>query len=93
MNVDNGHLIRLGVMGEGRSCEQEMEKIMRSPFLEVPQELEVEAVRELAGKNETFIDLKAATPLASWATKKRAERDKKKDKRQIAKRSKQRNKA
>ncbi|TWH48535.1 hypothetical protein [Sporomusa sp. KB1] len=87
MNIDNGHLIRFE-----EEFFQDLPKI-RSSFLAVPPELEAEAVCELAGRNETYVDLKAATPLASWAAKKRAERDKKKDKRQMIKKSKRRNRA
>lgn len=92
MNIDNGHLVRLGV-DEGKDVEyfgQEMQKRMASYFA-VPPELLGQAEKELSGRNETYIDLKAATPLASWAAKQRAERDKKKNKRRMVKKSKQRN--
>ncbi|WP_425059209.1 hypothetical protein SCACP_38880 [Sporomusa carbonis] len=82
MNVDNGHLIKLAQY-----------EAMRAGYQPVPPELQTEAERELAGKNESFVDLKAASPLANWAAKKRAERDKKNDKRRMAKESRRRNRA
>lgn len=49
-------------------------------------DLQEEAEKELAGRKETFIDLKSNSNLAKWAAKKR--RDKKKIKRKMAKKSK-----
>ena len=91
MNVDNGHLIRLGIAEKPKDFRQEIQR--RMAYFDVPPELQFEAERELDGKNETYVDIKANTPLANWASKKRTERDKKKNKRHMAKKSKRRNRA
>lgn len=93
MNIDNGHLIRLSGSIGIADMERAFADMMNGPYRPVPEELQPFAEEELAGKNETYIDLKAATPLATWAAKKRSERDKKKDKRNMVKKSKQRNRA
>lgn len=55
---------------------------------ELPEELNKEAQKELAGRKETFIDLKSDTPLARWAAKRRvSSSQKKKRKRKIVKQS------
>lgn len=92
MNIDNGHLIRLDVADEGSNYGQEIKKRMEEYFA-MPPELQVEAEREFAGNNETYVDLKAATPLANWAARQRAKRDKQKNKRLMSKKSKQRNRS
>ena len=97
MNIDTGHLVKLNPKDieemEKSFCEQveNMNKIERSAYEVVPTGLAAEAERELAGKNETFVDLTKATPLAAWAAKKRAERKKTKNKRKVVKASRKRN--
>jgi len=59
MNPFSGHLVDL------------KEALMPAGYEKVPQALEREAAKALAGRAETHIDLKARTPLADWAKKKR----------------------
>lgn len=56
----------------------------------LPENLQKEAEKELAGRKETFVDLKADTPLAKWARKRRnmmSPAKKKKKRRKMTKQS------
>ena len=85
MDVRTGELIREKAFEE--LAEEEAKR-----FRKVKKELEEEAIKELEGKDKTFIDLKARTPLAKWAKQERKMDKKKiKKKRKIAKASRKRN--
>lgn len=60
MNPNTGHLI----------AELNDEK-SRDGYLRLPQGLQRAARRELSGRTDTHINLRAQTPLATWAKKKR----------------------
>lgn len=62
MNVNTGELMMLSA---------ENMKLLYNKFTSVPDELQDEAKKELAGKEKTVVDLKADTPLANWAKRER----------------------
>lgn len=53
----------------------------------LPERLNEEAVKELAGRKECFVDLNSNTSLAKWAKKKRSAAQKKNKRRKMAKKS------
>ena len=57
----------------------------------VPEELRQEAKDLLAGREETYVDLKSNSGLAKWAQKRRSAKDKKKMRRKMVKNSKKKN--
>lgn len=65
MNPYSGHMV---VKTDG-----EFAAALRG-YHEIPEQLKADAERALAGKNEAHIDLKAKTPLAAWAKRKRKEK-------------------
>lgn len=78
MNIDTGKLERL----------YENQKL-EANFVQVPRELEQEALRELDGKQSTIVDLTTNSPLANFARSQRKKRQKTRQK--MAKASKRRN--
>jgi hypothetical protein len=67
MNPYSGHMVRIG-------DDEHMKRLMTQGYLSVPMELQADAETALAGKPETHVDLRAKTPLAAWAKKKRKEK-------------------
>lgn len=83
MNVETGRLINtLGCTGE------ELEELWQAGYKSVPEELQPEAEKELAGKKETVVDLKSGNPLANWAA---GQREKKNKRKKMAKESRRKN--
>lgn len=54
MNIDNGHLVSLGVVSEGKDFDQEMQKKMASYFA-VPPDLLDQAKKELPAKTKPIL--------------------------------------
>jgi uncharacterized protein YchJ len=74
MNVDTGELRRMNDIGE--AFEKAFSDISKKEgFTQVPQELEEEAMRELAGKDSVMVDMKKKTPLTAWAKRVRQGRN------------------
>lgn len=63
MNVDTGELRRLASL----LSEEERKQLLGEGFTEVPQDLEKEAMRELADKDVVMVDMEKKTPLTAWA--------------------------
>ena len=62
MNVNTGELRRLMDLSE-----EEKNQLIADGCTEVPQKLEEEAMRALAGKQSVMVDMKKKTPLTAWA--------------------------
>lgn len=78
MNIETGELRVL----------PEMQKAYPN-FVQVPKDVEQEALRELADQQSVFVDLSADSPLANFARSQRAKQSKQRKK--MAKASKRRN--
>lgn len=63
MNVDTGELRRI----LGNLNEEGKEQLFSEGFTEVPEDLEQEAMKALAGKESVMLDMKKKTPLTVWA--------------------------
>lgn len=68
VNVDTGELRRLmdGALPEEFRKAAEKNTV-RSSWQEVPDELQEETEKELAGRDRTFVDMEKDTPLTAWA--------------------------
>ncbi len=65
MNPNTGHLVR------------DIDRVPaaeRGEYVSIPEAKRAEAERELAGRDETMVDLRAASPLSAWAREQRASR-------------------
>ena len=73
MNIDTGELRRIS----SNLSVEEREQLFNACFVEVPNDLEEEAMQILAEKDSAFVDLEKDTPLARWARSKRTDKNKK----------------
>lgn len=63
MNVNTGELRRIA----SNLNEDERAELFKAGFTEVPDDLEQEAAKALAGKENVMVDMKKKTPLTAWA--------------------------
>jgi uncharacterized protein YecA (UPF0149 family) len=63
MNVDTGELRRIA----SHLSVEERDELLEDGFTEVPENLEKEAMKALAGKESVMVDMKKKTPLTAWA--------------------------
>lgn len=66
MNPHTGHLVEFN--------DEEMQRQLENGYEPLPDKLVQTAEKVLDGKKETYVDLRAASPLANWAKKKRKEK-------------------
>ena len=64
MDINTGHLVDL-------EAREELLRYNGNTYTSVPEKLREEALRELQGLSETFIDLDGCSKLATWAKKER----------------------
>lgn len=60
----------LSMMQKSGTAEKDIPEELKG-LEPLPDKLQEEAEKELAGRKEAFVDLKADTPLANWARKRR----------------------
>ena len=81
MHAETGHLVSPERM---REIERELSG-GQNEYIQVPEELNRAARRKLNGKSEAYVSLTSGGKLSSWAAKQR------KNKRQMAKKARRRN--